>query len=268
MKLKIWASIACFIASVGAMAQDMARYPLLFKADQGIEVVLAPVEGGQQALVRVSGINHPIDGVVFMTQAMQRGSDGQAWVTTLDGSEFSLLQKQSNRYGRGEYYAVYLPGQRDAVPLYYDEDESKSLSVNSIKDAYVGQQKDGVQARLAQFDRDKRIVQTQTGLDEIDAAASAACGTTVKTVVNWASVNDDQLKRLSIRGYCGSVADELASMCSSESTFKSKAVKLGQVSCQFGAEMKLRAEGDGLEFTTHQKAPNQADFIRQFLRNQ
>ena len=267
MKGKLWLALGCLVASTGAVAQQMARHLMVFKAPQGVEVVLAPVEGDKEALVRLSGLNHPIDGVVFLARTAQRGAGGQAWVTPLDGRDFSLVQKQVSGY-RGEQYQAFLPGQRDPVQLYYDEDASKRLAPADLKLSYTRQQGDGVQQKLARFDRDRRVAQIQAGLGETDAAATQACGAPVKTTVDWASISEDQLKRLSIQSYCGTVATEVGAMCGSAAAFKPKAATLGQISCQFGPELKLRTEAGRVVFITREGAPNQGEFARQFLRNQ
>lgn len=267
MKTSLGVALACLVASTGAVAQQMARHLMVFKGPQGVEAVVAPVEGDKEALVRLSGINNPVDGVVFLARAAQRGAGGQAWITVLDGRDFGLVHKQGSGYG-GERYQAYLPGRRDPVPLHYDEHESKRLAPNELKAIYTRQQQDGVQQKLARFDRDQRVAQIGAGLEEIDATATRACGAPVKTAVDWTSISEDQLKRLSIQGYCGTVASELGTMCGSDAAFKPKATALGRINCRFGPELKLRTEGGALVFTTREGAPNQGEFARQFLRNQ
>lgn len=259
---------ACALLSTLASAQDLAAYPQVFSGPQGLEVVLAPTTDGKAALMRVSGFNNSIDKVIFLGKQEQRGSGTEAYVTTLDGRDWGLVQKQANRYGSGERYVTYLPGRQGAVDLSFDEKKSKALNVAELKSAYARQQKDGVQEKLARFDRDKHLASAQTDLASTDTSASSACGSPVKTAVDWKSIDDDKLKKLSIASFCGEVASQMDSMCKSNASFKAKAASLGQIQCQFGAEMKLRVEGQKLVFTTHQDASNQGDFIQQFLRNQ
>jgi len=261
-------ALACALISTLAGAQDLVAYPQVFSGPQGLEVVLAPTTDGKAALMRVSGLNHPIDKVIFLGKLEQRGSGGEAYVTTLDGRDWGLVQKQANRYGGGERHVTYLPGRQGAVDLAFDEKKSKALNTAEFKAAYARQQKDGVQEKLARFDRDKHLASAQADLANTDTSASAACGSPVKTAVDWKSIDDDKLKKLSIASFCGEVASQMDSMCKGHAGFKAKAASLGQVQCQFGAEMKLRVEGQKLVFTTHQDAPNQGDFVQQFLRNQ
>ena len=46
------------------------------------------------------------------------------------------------------------------------------------------------------------------------------------------------------------------------------AAGLGQVQCHFGPRLKIRVENQQVVFSTEKDAPNQEEFVRQFLRNQ
>lgn len=91
----------------------------------------------------------------------------------------------------------------------------------------------------------------------------------VKTTIDWTAIDNDKLKKLSVHSFCGVVATNMQRLCSDDGgTFKKKAAALGQINCQFGPELKARMVDQKLVFTTESKAPNQDDFIREFLRNQ
>lgn len=253
--------------SFGASALELAKYPQVFTGPQGVEVALAPTRDGQEALMRVSGVNHPIDAVVLLGQREPRGNGSESFVTTLDGRPYALVQKQRSAYG-GEQTVAYLPGQREAVPLSYDETKSKALQPAALLATYERQNREGVQNTLARFDKEKSMAQTRAELQRKDETASESCGSQVRTTVDWASVSEQQLKTLSIGGYCGEVASQLAALCSSTPAFKPKVADLGQITCRFGPELKLRVDNRQLVFTTQEDAPNQGDFVQQVLRNQ
>ena len=266
IKASVARSCAAFV-SCGASAFELAKYPQVFSGPQGLEVALAPSRDGKEALVRVTGVNHPIDAVVLLTQREQRGNGAEAFVTPLDGRPYTLVQKQRGAYG-GDQTLTYLPGQRDGIALSYDEKKSKALQPATLLATYEQQNREGVQNLLARFDKDKSIAQAKAALQRKDETASESCGSQVKTTVDWSSISEQQFKTLSIAGYCGEVASQLGSMCNATPAFKTKAADLGQISCRFGPELKLRAEGRQLLFTTQEDAPNQGEFVQQFLRNQ
>ena len=102
---------------------------------------------------------------------------------------------------------------------------------------------------------------------EADQDATAACSTPVKTNVDWATIDDEKLQSLSIGSFCGVVASELESMCRNTPAFKSTAPGLGLVQCKFAPQLKIRVENQQVLFSTEKDAPNQEEFVRQFLRN-
>ena len=260
----ILVALACGATSL-ASAQTLAKHGLALKGGQGQSVMLAPTADDKGALLQIKGVNNPIDGVVFLTDKVVEG-DRVAYRTQIDGRSWNLLRTEEQR---GWLRATaYLPGVRDGVALSYDERSAKALDLAALSSEYQRQKKAGVQEKLARFDRPAAEAAQQKALASTDATASQACGTPVKTTVNWSGLSDDQLQRLSISGFCGTVANAMRSLCSSDAAFKPQAVKSGQVQCQFGDKLNLRRDGNQLVFTTQEKAPNQDDFALQFLRNQ
>lgn len=254
--------------TLAVQAIELAKYPKVFSGGQGVEVVLAPSVDGQKALVRVSGINDPIDQVVFLGELEKRGAAREVYATRIDGRSYGLLHKETSTYGGGDRYMVYLPGKRDGLPLAFNEDKTKALKLADLQASYERQLKQGVQEKIARFDRNKHLAGAQADLAKTDQEASAACGVPVKTTVDWAAIDDKKLQNLSIAGYCGVVASQLDSLCRSTPAFKAKAAALGQVQCKFAPELKIRVEGQQVVFDTEENAANQDDFVRQFLRNQ
>ena len=252
-------------ASTAASAQTLAKHGFAFKGGRGQSVVLAPTADDKAALVQIKGVNNPVDGVVFLADKVIEG-ERAVYRTQVDGRAMNLLRLEDPRNWSST--TAYLPGVRDGVALAYDERAAKALSLGALKAEYDKQKKAGVQDKLARFDRGGAEAAQQKALAETDATASQACGAQVKTTVNWSALSDDQLQRLSISGYCGTVANAVRSLCSSDAAFKAQALSNAQIQCQFGEKLNLRRDGQQLVFTTQEKAPNQDDFALQFLRNQ
>lgn len=262
-------ALACACVATGAAALDLAPYPKVFSGPEGMEVVLAPSTDGKEALMRISGVNHPVDKVVFLGELQRWGGSTDAYVTTIDGRDSGMVQKQASPYGGGERYVAYLPGRKGALDLSFDEKKSKAMKPADLQATYERQKQQGVQEKLARFDREKQLAYSRDQLAASDKEASASCGVPVKTAVNWSAIDDELLKKRSVHSFCGAVASGLGSLCRDASAaFKPKAASLGQISCQFGPELKARMESRTVVFTTAEDAPNQDDFIRQFLRNQ
>lgn len=257
--------IASVFLTANASALELAKYPKVFTTGKGVSVIVAPSSDEGQALVQVRGINNPLDEVVLLTDVKQRGQQESDYATTLDGSVHVLLgQRQS--WG-GESYQLYLPGNREPLYLGFDEQASKAVKPTELLALYEKQKKDGVQDTLAHFDRDKRQQYHVERLQQMDAEASASCGSPVKTEVDWKGLDEQLLKELSISGFCGEVVNQLGNLCSSSSEFKKQAASLNTVQCSFGSAMKVREQDGRIVFTTERGAANQGDFINAFLRN-
>ena len=247
-----------------AQALELAKYPQVFAADQGASVMLVPSADGKQALVQVSGINHPLDEVVFLADVSERGNEERDYSTTLDGGRYNLLLKRQG-WG-GDNYQLYLPG-TEGFQLGFDEARSKTAKPAELLALYEQQKGKGVQDKLAQFDRAKHLQANQSALKELDEEASEACGIPVQTRVEWDAIDDQKMKELSISGYCGEVASQLASLCQRDAAFKAEASSIKGIDCRFDKAMKLREQEGRILFMTEREAPNQGDFINAFLRN-
>ncbi len=248
-----------------ASAQTLAKHGFALKGGQGLTVLLAPTADDKAALVQVKGVNNPVDGAVLLADKVVEG-DRVSYRTQIDGRAWNVLRTEHrNGWTRA---TAFLPGVRDGVDLGYDEAASKAINLAALSAEYQKQKKAGVQDKLARFDRPAAETRQRTALEQADANATQACATPVKTTVNWSGLTDDQLQRLSISGFCGTVANAVGSLCGSDQAFKAQAAKHAQIQCRFGDKLSLRHEGAQLVFTTEEKAPNQDDFARQYLRNQ
>lgn len=250
--------------TLNAHALELAKYPQVFDAGQGISLTLAPSSDGKQALVQVSGINHALDEVVLLTEITERGNDESDYRTRLDGRDYNLLLKRQG-WG-GERYQLNLPGS-DGVQLGFNETKTQAAKPAKLLALYQQQMKQGVQDKLARFDREQRVADFTAQLQQIDQDASKTCAAPLSTQVDWSALADEQLMRLSVPSFCGEVVRQAANLCERGEAHKAQVQGLQQVQCQFGERIKLREQGSTLTFTTHAEEPNQGDFINAFLRN-
>lgn len=256
--------LAASLFTLNASALELAKYPQVFDAGKGISVIVAPSSDSTQALVQVSGINHPLDEVVLLTTIKDRGNDELSYSTTLNGSASSVLVKRQG-WG-GERFQLYLPD-TEGFELGFDEAKSKAAKPAALLALYEQQKKQGIQDKLSRFDREQRVTDFSAQLQQIDQEASKSCGTPLTTAVDWPAIEDDKLQRLGVPSFCGEVVRQMASLCENNAAFKAQAEQLNTVQCSFDAQLKLREGDAGLVFTTHEKAPNQGDFINAYLRN-
>lgn len=255
---------ALSLLSLQVSAIELAKHPQVFDAGQGVSLAIAPSADGKQALVQVRGVNHPLDEVVFLTDIHELGNEQRDYGIRLDGRDYNLLNKR--RAWSGESYQLNLPNTQ-GFELSYDEDKTKALKPADLLAVYEKQEKDGVQARLAAFDRKKRVADYSASLQEMDSEASKACGTPLATQVDWSAISDEQLIGLSVPSFCGEVVNQMAYLCGNDDRYKAQAKTLKGVDCRFGEGLKLNEKDGRLQFTTHPDEANQGDFINAILRN-
>lgn len=256
--------VALSLLSLQAAALELAKHPQVFDAGQGVSLAIAPTANGKQALVQVRGINHPLDEVVFLTDVRELGNEQRDYGIRLDGRDYNLLNKR--RAWSGESYQLNLPNTQ-GFELRYDEDKTNALKPKDLLALYEKQAKDGLQTRLATFDRNKRVADYSARLQEMDSEATKTCGTPLATRVDWSALSDDQLIGLSVPSFCGEVVNQMAYLCGKDDRYKAEAKTLKGIDCRFGESMKLREQDGQLQFTTHKDEPNQGDFINAILRN-
>ncbi len=255
---------ALSLFSLQVAALELAKHPQVFDAGQGVSLALAPSADGKQALVQVRGINHPLDEVVFLTDVRELGNEQRDYGIRLDGRDYNLLNKR--RAWSGESYQLNLPNTQ-GFELSYNEQKTTALKSGDLLAVYQKQEKDGLQARLAAFDRKKRVADYSASLQEMDGEASKACGAPLATKVDWSAISDEQLIGLSVPSYCGEVVNQMAYLCGKEDRYKAEAKTLKGVDCRFGDGLKLNEKDGQLLFTTHPDEANQGDFINAILRN-
>ncbi|MCT7359052.1 hypothetical protein [Thalassolituus pacificus] len=265
--LKTLSVITLFLlATFRAQAVEVVDYPVYLGGAQSLKAIILPLKNEEKALIQVSGVNHAVDRVVFLAEMQNRGQGGVAYRIAYDGQMKTLILKGVN-WGN-EYFQVFLPDNgRDGLNVGTIEQGETDPTREGIVQRYTQQTTEGIQKKLALFNRDKHVKNVEAMLSEKDSEASKACGGTVKTAIDWASVNDDLLKGISIGAYCGQVAGEMARICGRYSEFKADLAALQGVQCQFSDKLKLRRKGNNLTFMTEKDAPNQSDFINAYLRN-
>lgn len=263
MKLRV-SLVALSLFSLQAAALELARHPQVFDAGQGVSLTLAPSADGKQALVQVRGINHPLDEVVFLTQVRELGNEQRDYGIRLDGRDYNLLNKR--RAWSGESFQLNLPG-TEGFELAYSQEKTEALAPSELLALYRRQEKAGLQARLAAFDRKKRVDDYSARLQRMDQDASQRCATPLATRVDWSAIDDEQLMSVSVPHFCGEVVSQLAALCERGDAYKAEASTIKGVECRFGEAMKLREQDGRLLFTTLKDEPNQGDFINAILRN-
>lgn len=270
MKVGKWVgTVWLALAAQGAMADIvLSKYARVYKGGEGAVVTLIPLspETEKKALIKVSGIDTEVDGLVLLYDLEDQGSD-EAYVMIYDGSRVARVR--SNKESWTQSTTLYLPNKRDGIEIGYDEKASKAVKTDAILKLYLTQNVKKIQEGLAQFKRDKHVKETDADIGEKAKQASNACGSNIKASIDWKSISDDYLKELSITAFCGSPLEGLITLCNeAPANKKTLTAKIEQVNCTMGDKIHIDISAKTLRWTTTKDTPNQDDFAKYVLMNE
>lgn len=250
--------------SATALNFDLTNSPKGFETLSGIAVTVAPTDNSDQVLVQVKGIDHPMNGVVFLTEAEDRADETRSYNFIRDGRERSLLLH--HKAARTEYLWVFLPGQ-GRVALFPSPEQTERIDLPALLTLYEQQKEAGTQSDIARFNRERKVADSQKLLDISDKSANRHCDSGFRTVVDWNSIPDDILMVIKPREYCGLIANEFNYMCREDAAMRKFAQGIQQINCQFGDRLKLDRDDTAIYFQTEKDAPNQIEFVHDYFRN-
>ncbi len=250
--------------SATALDFDLTKSPKGFETLSGIVVTVAPTDNSDQVLVQVKGINHPMDAVVFLTEAEDRADETRSYNFNRDGRERSLLLH--HKAARTEYLWVFLPGQ-GRVALFPSPEQTERIDLPALLTLYEQQKEAGTQSDIARFNRERKVADSQKLLNISDKSANRHCDSGFRTIVDWNSIPDDILMVIRPREYCGLVADIFNHMCREDAAMREFAQGIQQINCQFGDRLKLDRDDTAIYFKTEKDAPNQIDFVHDYFRS-
>jgi hypothetical protein len=254
------------LASADAM--EVSKYAKVYVGPEGLSVTVLPIatSGTQRALIRVSGVDSELDGLVIAYEKSERGRDQMSWVTTLHGEKFSTIYTVSS-WGQIRHKARLPESPMAAVDVYYDEKASKAVNTERMAKLYEAH-REKVKA-LASWNRKERQSQEEQSLLSQLADLNKSCGTAITATIDWATVTDEHLKDLSIHGYCAKPLDALETICRRDAGTKTEITnRIGKLHCQFGSKMRIRLTDDTITWKTSEDASNQQDFAENYFRNE
>ncbi len=251
------------LCSAPAWAQNK-----VYAGPEGESVAVIPLTGkaaeeGAQYLLFVQGTGSEFDGKA-LPHTLNEWNRNADYTTQYRGEGFNTLIMRDSRGSRR--YDLYVPGRRDAIRVSFDEKRTQALKPEEIISLYQKHKADGSLAKLAAFNRPERESGHVQRLAEELKAANAACGTQITAAVDWKSVSDEVLKRYSISSYCANPLDALRRLCESPVARKFIQPRVKQLTCQFGPEMKLTLDAQGvMRWITDVDAGNQDEFAKKFF---
>jgi hypothetical protein len=254
------------LGSTASLAASPVEAGKVFVGPEGEEVAVVPLapRSNKKYLLRVQGTGSEIDGKVLpfeLNDSSSMSSEQHSYKTQWRGRGYTVL------YMRNSKYELYVPGRSKEIRVTFDEKRSKALDAEDVYDLHQKQKKDGTVAKLMAFDRKGEIAKQEKDYVTHVQDANTACGTSLSAAIDWTSINDEQLKELSISSYCEAPLASLKQLCTVSNVAKQTVKeKLKQVSCRFGDALEPKVEGDKLIWTTSRDASNQQEFATKFFK--
>ncbi|MCP3063877.1 hypothetical protein LXT21_34385 [Myxococcus sp. K38C18041901] len=254
------------LGSTASLAASPVEDGKVFAGPEGEEVAVVPLapRSAKKYLLRVQGTGSEIDGKVLpfeLNDSSSMSSEQHSYKTQWRGRGYTVL------YMRNSKYELYVPGRGKEIRVTFDEKRTKALDSEDVYKQHQKQQKDGTLAKLMAFDRKGEIAKQEKDYVVSVQEANTACGTSLAAAIDWTSINDEQLKELSISNYCEAPLASLKQLCTVSNVAKQTVKeKLKQVSCRFGTALEPKVEGDKLIWTTSRDASNQQEFATKFFK--
>lgn len=255
--------LLCLLCS-NVFALELQKYPIVLESPLGEQVTIIENHDKTQALVKVVGVNHPIDEIVFLTDLLPHGSI-QAYKYTYDGQQRALVTREQGY--RCCSFSLYLPDTNKAIYLSELKDKRNKAISEDTYAQYKMQLNKGVQAQLALFNRARAIDSLTSALTDADETLAKHCGRKITTKVNWHELDNSTLQTYAVGAYCAQVANVLGKQCQNSALFKAKIKPFESVDCSFSDELKLRHTHNTINFKTAPKEPNQIQFVEAYFRN-
>jgi hypothetical protein len=254
------------LAPPAARAADAPLEPgRVYVAGDGTAIAVIPLKPrtDNKALVRVTGSGTPFDDKVILHERTDNGGGKIAYVTTYHGRSWYTITVPSS--AETHPIPIYLPGRHD-VTVKYDERKTAELKLDDVYRAYQKQQADGTLKTLAMFNRKEETARHEKQLAETVDGFTKRCGYKLPVKIDWASFSDDDIKELSIAGYCGEPVDAMARLCEeSPEAKRTIAAAIKSFACTMGPAMQLDVAGTTLSWTTSRSARNMGEFARKTL---
>ncbi len=263
--------VAVIVAAVALGAsQALAAAPVeagkVYSGSEGEEVAVVPLtpRSDKKFLLRVKGTSSEFDNLVFPYEQNDwstRSTEQFNYSTKWHGRKYTALHVRDTRY------ELYVPGRQRPIRLSYDEKKTAALKPEEVYAQHQKQMKDGTLTKLMAFDRKGE----ESGHDKEYAASllemNNACGTSVTARIDWSSIDEDQLKELSISSFCGTPLNVLKDLCGASAIAKQTVQeKVKRVSCRFGAGLEPKLEADHVIWTTNRDVSNQEKFATKYFK--
>lgn len=248
---------------------DISKYAKVYRGPEGLEVTFVGLRSKRGALIRVSGVDTEIDGVIMRYEVANSGRDRVRYHTALHGERFGTFHMRTDRGTGAKSAFMFLPeAPTQKIVVTYDEARSKKVNSDKFLSTYQTSKNKKAAAKLGAWNRSDRIKKQNAWFEEEADGARKACDTKFSVSIDWKSITDEHLKEYSIYGYCSHPLSALRRICRDSDEYKAQVKKqVKKFRCRFGKKLELDLKNGTLDLETATETPNQEDFATSYLKN-
>lgn len=230
----------------GTTQQAFSKRFALVGAD-GVLVEVVDLQG-DEALIRVSGVESPLQGKV-VSHRRAKEQDDLRYTTQWSGREWLTLLRSGQSSWVGKYWQLNLQGEQ-AIPVAYSEERSEKVDVDGMFAAHEEQRRAGTLDELQRFNQYSERGQEDEEVNISASAASRECDSPVKGAIAWDTVTDQALRENNVSDYCKIALRALNSACTSSPEAKSFVrEKVKEVSCRFDGTGQMTLDAGRLTWS-------------------
>ncbi len=224
-------------------SQTLAPLAYSGSGDIKVEVVPIVVLDGEppQALLRVTGMGHVLDGVTFRAFRRVTPAKVVVWNVVLDGESYAVL---ATRQDRESPTRLQLPTIKYSIKVVVDDFLSKSIQRDAMLADHQKRLKDGFLAELERFHRDRAVKKQATVLKASLDKLNQTCDVQIKAVMDWPSVLDEDTR---VTSFCVGTLAAVTRVC--ERNLASRQVVAAQIKaieCRRSEEHTLTLSAGGV----------------------
>lgn len=254
MKTKALVALLCAAIAGVAFASradadiTASKYVKVYKGPEGFKLTLVrlmPLTEGT-ALIKFTGIEHPLDGQVLLYSVDERDTKATSYSTWYRGARWFPLRRDQRRWGGTGYR--FTPSGTKWVSLYYSKKDSKKADGAALLSEYRKQLKSG---KVAKHQGLKAKVRHKLVRRELSAMAGyykGDCMFKPEVEVVWSTVKDEQRYLTDVTMACSRVIQAMAQLCRDWSSSDVKA-RVQRIQCRFGKKLDARLASRKLTVT-------------------
>ncbi len=221
----------------------MPAFVLTGPHNSKVEVV--PIQGKDgelpQALLRITGLDHPLAGVTFRAHREISTSNTIMWKVELEGGPYVVLSIW------GQYpdaVNLQLPELGLDIKLSVDDFLSNTVDRDLLLADHRRRLADGSLAELARFHRVPLVAKKQKELSKAESLWKKTCGASLKVSMEWSSVPDEELAD---SNHCSALVAAATDICKrDEASKRAMGKQVKTLVCRRSDKTRLSLGADGV----------------------